>query len=138
MPAKYYHFAKGLVEAVQNFGIKRCVSEKDNEFSLTGGIYEKGPFYCGLSKILNIASFDICFHGPCSTSKDIEIAINFATRGGIIIELQNDQYAEGAQERCFDCSWISHYSDENERLFIAGEFRLRMSSIIIVETGHNF
>ncbi len=57
----YYHFGKGLVEAVTDFGID--------------GDDEEGPFYSGLSCVLNVTQFAIYLKSPCSTSKDIEIIL---------------------------------------------------------------
>eukprot|EP01084_Bolivina_argentea_P307039 530646_1 len=85
---KYYHFGKGLVETVTGFG---------TSFRNGGG--GRGPFFCGLSVILNIPSFAILLQGPCSTSTDIEI--------GMIIELGIHGLLAGKQP-FFDCSWISN------------------------------
>ena len=100
--------------------------------------YENGPFYCGLNRILNIeGKYKILFKAPLSTSKDIEVAIKFATRDGLIMEIQNNDFNEGAKQNMFDCSWISRYSEENERLFVANEHKLQIVSIRIIETGTN-
>eukprot|EP01084_Bolivina_argentea_P025535 47488_1 len=128
---KYFYFAKGLVEAVNDFGSNDAPTEVSSQ-------RESGPFYCGLSVVLNVPEFGIYLKCPCSTSKDIEIAINFAKRDGIIVQLQNDVRYEGAQQRFFDCSFLSKYSEENERLFISGNYRLRIQSIRIIETAENF
>eukprot|EP01084_Bolivina_argentea_P286511 491503_1 len=125
--SKYYHFAKTLENTVNSFGIH------GGNFSEN----ENGPFYCGISMVLNIPSFAIYLKGPCSTSKDAEVAINFAKRDGIIIQLQNDK-GFSFKQTFFDCSPISQFAEENERLFIAGRYRLRISSIKIVETAECF
>eukprot|EP01084_Bolivina_argentea_P060463 110472_1 len=78
---------------------------------------EPSSFFCGLSLVLNIPSFAIYLSGPCSTSKNIVIAINFADRDGMILELINNEPG-CCQQNYFDCSWISNYSEENERLFM--------------------
>merc|ERR1712032_1372329 len=77
--SRYYHLSKLVIEAVNAFGINGV---NDGEY---------GPFHCGLNCVLNIPSFAIYLKGPCSTSKDIEISINFAKRDGVIISLQNDK-----------------------------------------------
>eukprot|EP01084_Bolivina_argentea_P247028 413316_1 len=126
--SKFYHFSKGLVEAVTDFGT--------NGRTYSGG--ECGPFYCGLKIIINIPSFSIYLKGPCSTTMDFEIAINFGTRDGMMLSFQNDQWHEGMQQNFFDCSFISNYIAENERLFIASEKRLRLEKIIIIESAKNY
>eukprot|EP01084_Bolivina_argentea_P115646 205626_1 len=122
--SEYYHFGKSLVEAVNNFGVRWS--------------REYGPFFCGMSFVMNIPSFAIYLKGPCSTSKNVEISINFATRDGMIVQLNNDQWYQGANQSFFDCSWISNYLEENERLFVSGSFRLRIESITIIETADNY
>ncbi len=66
------------------------------------------------------------------------MSINFATRDGIIIELQNQTSFEGAYQTFFDCSWISRFGEENESLFVAGYKRIIIESIRIVETANNY
>eukprot|EP01084_Bolivina_argentea_P265262 449553_1 len=124
--SKYYHFAKGLVEAVIDFGIS--------------GYKENGPFYCGLSCMLKIPQFAIYLKCPCSTSKSIVTAMNFANRHGMILSLQNDN-GHSRMQYFFDCSWISRFSSENERLFVGGDRRLerlRVESIRSIDTAENF
>eukprot|EP01084_Bolivina_argentea_P101405 181816_1 len=53
------------------------------------------------------------------------------------MELQNDGF-EAKKQRFFDCSWLSTYAEENERLFIAGKYRLKIPTIRIIETAQNF
>ena len=126
---KYHHFGKGLVETVHCYGVYRGLFD--------GG--ECGPFYCGLNKILNIGQFDIYLRCPTSTSKDIEIAINFATRDGLILTLNNDSYY-GQMNNMINCNWISRYSEENERLWIGYQDMkpLRIESIRIIDTNKKY
>eukprot|EP01084_Bolivina_argentea_P208698 355709_1 len=140
--SKYWNLSKLLVEAVNDFGINGYGEwdgvDQINRWDASKYINkEYGPFYCGMSSVMNISSFAAYLKGPCSTSKYIEIAINFATRDGIIMQLQNTGY-EAEDQRFFDCSWISRYGEENERLFVAAEFRLQIESVIIIETTQNF
>lgn len=127
---KYYHFSKALIEAVNDFGINGNKWKSE---------YEHGPFYFGLSVTLNIYSFAIYLKSPCSTTKDIQIAERFANidDNGLIIQLQNNRYP-GEKQTFFDCSWISGFSEENERLFVHGQYRLWIDSIIIPQTAQNF
>eukprot|EP01084_Bolivina_argentea_P251626 422081_1 len=61
--AQFAHFAKGLVEAVTDFGIRGYKHDED---------YEQGPFFLGLSCVLSCPSFALCLQAPCSTSIAIE------------------------------------------------------------------
>merc|ERR1712176_1264764 len=104
---KYHHIAKYLRELVQYFGLSGRWGAGDTE---------SGPFFTGISFVLNIPSFSIRLNGPNSTSKYKEIAMRFATRDGIIIQLNNKSIENGANEVFFDCSFISAYPEEEERL----------------------
>ena len=73
---KYFHFAKHIGEAVGIWGIY--------------GVGEVGPFYFGLSKVLHIGEFALYLKGPTSTSKDLEVAINFAARDGCVMEIDKN------------------------------------------------
>ena len=118
-------FGEFLVELVLNFGINGYHNN------------EKGPFFCGLNCILNVGSFAITLKGPCSTSTHREVAVNFAKSKGIILKLDNDTYSASRQE-FFDCSWISNYFEEAERLWIGGSRPLRIVSIVIVQSAKNY
>ena len=124
--AKYWWQSKLLKEAVCIYG-KRGIDE-DN-----GG--ESGPFYSGVTCVLPIPEFFIRLHAPTSTSKHIEISIRFTTDDGMIVTINND-----LSPMCsfFDCSWISRYPDEEERLFIHGSFGMRIESVRIVKTNTLF
>ncbi len=75
--------------------------------------------------------------GPCSTSKKREVAVNFAKEDGIILKLNNDGVAADLQ--CFfDCSWISNYFEEDERLWMAVEMPQRIVSIVIVRSARDY
>ena len=129
--AKYYHFGRGLVEAVFIFGINGQDHKDD---------YQKGPFYCGLSCVLNMGQFAIYLKSPTSTSVNIAVAINFAKARGIIMQIQNDT-PTAAYQNMFDVSWISRYSEENERLWIGYDRdmqRLRIESIRMVKENKNY
>ena len=99
--------------------------------------HERGPFFCGVNCAMNFGSFAITLKGPCSTSTVGTVALNFATEKGIIIKLNNDEYA--GQHQCFlDCSFISNYTEESERLWFAGSEPLRMVTIIVVNNKKNY
>ena len=133
--SKFAHFGRLLTELVLDFGVNgvRWTEEKQMErFD-----FERGPFYCGMNKVLNVESFAICLKGPCSTSVLRIVALNFATEKGVILKINND--GVHAQRQCFfDCSWISKYPEESERLWIAGQKCLRIESIIIVKNNLNY
>ena len=96
-----------------------------------------GPFYCGMSVVLNIPQFAIRLNGPTSTSLHIEVAMRFGGTEGMIIQLNNEGlYAQ--LERHFDCEWLSAFPEESERLFMGGRYMLQLETVRIVETKNNY
>ena len=128
--SKFAHFGRLLVETVRDFGI--------NGRDSTPG-FQKGPFFCGLNCPLNIGTYAIQLSGPCSTSSERSVALNFAKSNGMIMSLNNDAM-DAKDEMFFDCSWISNYFEESERLWIAGSTRdaLRIMSVVFVKSAKNF
>eukprot|EP01084_Bolivina_argentea_P150987 263599_1 len=88
-----------------------------------------------MSHIKIIPEFNIRLCSPTSTSINIEVAIRFSGHYGMIIQLNNNNspYIRG-----FNCSWLSNYPEENERLFFGGFFRIKIESIRIIKTQQNF
>ena len=73
-----------------------------------------GPFYCGMSLVLNMTSFAISLLSPTSTSCHIEVSIKFSGEGGSIIQFDNTR-GKGMYVKGVDVSWISRYREEDER-----------------------
>jgi len=75
----FAHLGRLLVELVLDFGIN---GEEWDEYmdgpEPEGFEFERGPFFCGLNCTLNIGSLAITLKGPCSTSTQREVAVNFA------------------------------------------------------------
>eukprot|EP01084_Bolivina_argentea_P224095 379015_1 len=93
-----------------------------------------------MSVVMIIPEFNMRLCGPTSTSKHKEVAMKFAGRGGMIIQLNNNGDERSRNSLSFfDCSWISRYSiEEEERLFIGGAWMIRIESIIVIETKNNY
>eukprot|EP01084_Bolivina_argentea_P267148 453403_1 len=125
--SKFYHTARNLKELVQYYGYTGHNVHKDHTQT------ESGPFYTGMSFVLCLPAFAIKLNGPTSTSKHLEIAFKFSGgRDGVIIQL-NNQKGTSVAERCFDCSWISSFPEEDERLFYGGRFMLEIESVRIFD-----
>eukprot|EP01083_Nonionella_stella_P135785 413039_1 len=92
----------------------------------------KGPFYCGISAVMPFPEFEVRLCGPTSTSKQIETAINFATRKGVVVQLKNNVayhlYLSG-----FACGWLSDFKEEDEVLFMGGHYRIKIESVRILK-----
>ncbi len=131
--SQFAHFGRLLVELVLDFGINGYPHSRDTH----NPSFQRGPFFCGINCPLNIGSYAIRLNGPCSTSTQRSVAVNFAKSNGIILKLNNDTF-HGREQSFFDCSWISNYLEESERLWIAGKHPLRIVHILIVRTAKNY
>ena len=94
-----------LREAVQYYG--SCGSAYDGE---------SGPFFTGMKRAMNIPSFSVSLNGPTSTSKQVTVATYFASDEGMVVVLDN-QSGLSLYERFWDCSWLSHFNEEDERFW---------------------
>ena len=113
----YWWWSKILRETVELYGICRSYDfwwrkslGKQDEYDT--GLY--GPFFSGVSFVMNIPQFQINLNTPTSTSKHIEVATKFADDRGMIIELDIGSDDVMKKLRGFDCSWISQYKEEDE------------------------
>ena len=121
---EYRNWSKLIREAVQIFG--NAV-----------GIKKRGPFFTGMS-YMTIPSYVIRLCGPTSTTRTFEVAINFSTSDGIVMKINNGSLLHSQYLRYFNCSWLSCFNDEDERLFCGGNYPLRVESVIMVATNANF
>lgn len=104
----YYWMAKGLKETIHIYG---------QDWYDGKGLLSKltGPFFCGISFVMNMPAFNIRLNGPTSTSIEKEVATNFCGEEGIIIQFDNTNFICRITP-AFDVSFISRYGgQENER-----------------------
>ena len=73
-------------------------------------------FYSGCSYLV-LDTFVANFCGPTSTSPQLSVATIFAKEEGMILELEMADSRKAGHLRFFDCSFLSCYSSEDERLF---------------------
>eukprot|EP01084_Bolivina_argentea_P112794 201137_1 len=133
----YFFLGKLLRECVECFGMNRKVDYNDT-ISL---------FY-GVNKNFAFSSIFAFIKGPLSTTTDCCVAGNFCQNAGMILNMNiktaqwvfsyNDGYKAFTKISCFDCQWISDYSNEQEVLFIGGLNKIAINSIIDVSTGINY
>ena len=88
----YYHWSKLLRETVRNYGQTR-----------------RGPFYTGMSTVLDIPQFNIFLLSPTSTTTQLEVATKFSGEEGMILQFRNSSLVKG-----MECSWFSRYREEEE------------------------
>ncbi len=79
------------------------------------------------------------FNSPTSTTTKLQIAMIFAKNDGIILESKKDSLG---WTRYFNCSLVSCFPHENERLFVSPPgstfYSLEFNSIRIIETNENY
>ena len=145
-----YHLQRHLNQLRKEiliFGIKANILEK--QLSVTERLdtdttekelehLEKGPYFTGVNCVMAISSFSLRLYSPTSTSKNIEVALRFATNKGMIVQFDRTGHYAAFALANFDCSWISRYPDENERIFMGGFTKLRVESVRIIDTHKNY
>ena len=120
--SRFCGMAKLLCELVQYFGRRGCRNVNGKE---------RGPFFCGMSCKLHMGEFAVRLNGPTSTSKAREVAERFASESGTVMQLNNRGSVSG-KESFFDCSWLSAFAEEEERLMMGGRYKLELEDIRVV------
>ena len=84
----FYHQSKYFREVIEAFG---TFGNKQYLHPDCKDIAELGPFYSGLDCVLAVPQFCLRLAAPTSTSKHLEVSLNFSKRSGMIIELNNPE-----------------------------------------------
>ena len=142
--ACYYWMSRYLRELVECFG--RC--SNGDTFDKRDDGYDdynkpldamKGPFYCGMNFKLNVPSFAMRLNSPTSTSKQIAVASKFSGTKGVVFTFDNPRNnSQYEYLRGWDCSWISRFREEEERLFFGGYYRIKVVNLRLIESSQNF
>eukprot|EP01084_Bolivina_argentea_P307464 531452_1 len=127
---KFWWLSKTLREIVQYFGTNGSPS----------GENVKGPFYTRISQVMNVSEFNIRLCSPVSTSATIEVVTRYNDDlHGMVMQLNNNGDYENARYlRSFNLSWISKYKEDDERLFIGGDWKIRIETVKLIHTKENF
>eukprot|EP00484_Ammonia_sp_Unknown_P018760 CAMPEP_0197045890 /NCGR_PEP_ID=MMETSP1384-20130603/21682_1 /TAXON_ID=29189 /ORGANISM="Ammonia sp." /LENGTH=79 /DNA_ID=CAMNT_0042477575 /DNA_START=60 /DNA_END=296 /DNA_ORIENTATION=- len=76
--------------------------------------------------------FQLRLNGPTSTTKWEEVALKFSGPKGVILTLNNEtEFGQPAELTGFNCSWLSRYREEDERLFCGGWQPINIESVQI-------
>ena len=107
--AKYYHWSKGLKNVIKFYGQRNEYNGKNGKLSRL-----RGPFYCGMSVILNLPEMRLYIRSPISTSIHLAVAVKFSSNKGMVLEMNNHK---GLSQNMMgmDVSWISRFREEEER-----------------------
>eukprot|EP01083_Nonionella_stella_P183387 662583_1 len=127
----YYWMSRRLRECVEIFG--QC--HRRDKYILFG---QCSPFFCGMNVVLSMPSFCMRLCSPTSTSKQIEVAMKFSGKNGIVLQMDNPDMEQYWYLHAFNASWISRFKEEDERLFFGGAWPIQIQSIRIRSTNQNF
>eukprot|EP01084_Bolivina_argentea_P193196 331485_1 len=122
---EFFHWSKTLIETVNCYGTEISTSNVS-------------VFYHGVS-FMYFPSFVAIFNAPTSTTTKLSVATIFAKHDGIILELT--QPSSKSTIKFFNCSFVSNFGNEEERLFIhpfKGYRTLHFNSIRNVSTDENY
>ena len=119
--SQFCHWSKLLRETVEIFGTRMRSTPNVR-------------FYHGISCELLIPTTISKFNGPTSLTTELAVAASFSDGNGLILELS--QY--GLDCAYFNCSWISRYSSEQERVICGGYQPLKISSIMLTRLEHDY
>eukprot|EP01084_Bolivina_argentea_P076529 138709_1 len=134
---EFWNWSKLIRETVQYYGTLGYDIHRANDWNKKRD-RERGPFFCGLSSEMVFPEFYIRLCAPTSTSKQIAIATRFAGERGTLIELNTTGYEWSYLLRFFDCSWISNYTEEDERLFCGGDYRIQLVTVRMIHGAKNY
>ena len=134
---EFYWWSRNLREVVEYYGNKGWKHDYCDKYNKNNN-YRKGPFYTGMNYAMVIPEILIRLNGPCSSSRQIEVAMVFAGNDGMVIEMDNQSYNQSYWLRCIDMNWISQYAGEDEYVFMGGCYRIRISSITIMSTANDY
>lgn len=93
-----------------------------------------GPFYSGVSVVLNLSEFSIGFNTPTSTSKTKEIAMRFAGSKGMVMAVGNER-GNSAYQPLFNATWVSAFVEEDEYFWFGSTDKLSAENINIVRSA---
>eukprot|EP01083_Nonionella_stella_P041659 112866_1 len=133
---EYWWWSKTLRETVEIYGGCRWGDGYYDSGRVRNRV--RGPFYTGMSFVMNLPAFNIRLCSPTSTSKQFAVANRFSGDKGLVLQFDNPDIEVFRFTRAFNCSWISRFKEEDERLFFGGYHPLRVVSVRLIETKQNF
>ena len=104
------------------------------DYGMNGRV--NGPFYSGVSVVLNVSEFSIAFNSPTSTTQTMEVALRFAGSNGMILTVNNDDVSN--DQPLLNATWISCYAEEDEYLFFGSFYKLKMQNISIIDSARTY
>jgi len=139
--SNYHHICRLLLESVTAFGAATHSQGAASNLlgvpaSAAGGTPTPPLFHCTDNVLFH--RFEVAVQGPISLTTQIEIAIHCVAHheviGGEGMILEMDGLGGAESVRHFDCSVLSAYGHENERLLFAPADRPRRVSVASIRT----
>eukprot|EP01083_Nonionella_stella_P019694 54691_1 len=118
-----YHYSRCLLESVEFFG---HYMEPDLRV------------YHALNKVMYFDKFTSYFNSPISTTTSLDIANEFSQGKGIILTLQSGaKWVDNPIKipKYLSVSWLSHYPNEDEKLFYGTYVVFQIHNIVEAATG---
>ena len=131
--AAFFWMSKFLRELVECFG--QCSVGDVENGKWVDRMY--GPFYCGMNIKLTVDSFAMRLNSPSSTSLQLAVAVKFSGPMGVVFTFNNPDEWQYQFLRAFDCSFISNFKEEDERLFFGGFYRIKVVNVRLIKTKKN-
>eukprot|EP01083_Nonionella_stella_P042094 113883_1 len=138
--AEFAHWSKRLRETVELYG-KRGWEKRESGDEQQWNLEHdriRGPFYCGMDSLMVVPEFNIRFCAPTSMSTSFSVATTFAGDEGIIITLNNNGHWHSDNLRIWDCSWLSGFQGEDEKLIMGGFYTIRIQGIRYIKTSDDY
>ena len=125
----FFYVSKYLREIVTYFG-------SDGGKNCMNGVV-RGPFFSGVSTVLNVSEFRMRFNTPTSTSMSLPVAWRFAGNSGMVIAIGNQKGFSKTQP-LFNATWISAFAEEDEYLWFGSINGVSVDDIIIVSSSRAY
>eukprot|EP01084_Bolivina_argentea_P218248 370388_1 len=93
------------------------------------------PYYHGINKIMQFNRTLIVNFSPFSTSRDLAVAVSFATDNGLILSIKTDIHPFAID--VFHCWLISPFVNEQETLLF-GTRHVRITNIVVAYSGYSY
>ena len=125
--AEYAHWSRKLLETCDCYGTMAMDSKiKTFHRGILTNTRSFGEF----------GTFNARFCGPTSVTPSMAVMACFADPKGMILELQPLDLTSSL--RFFNCSLISSFSNEDERLFFGGGHTVQFTAIHDLKSGQNY
>eukprot|EP01084_Bolivina_argentea_P277853 474514_1 len=156
----FYFLGKALREIVECYGMEKSLFNEEEFmkisdpkdlihqlFKVSNG-KDCIELYHGVTNNFEFESLFAFIKGAFSTTTDYCVAVSFCKYEGIVLELSMSQVEwsinckdgkeAGFKLHCWDCCWLSDYTNEREIFCIGGAHKFMIKTIIKASLGINY